>query len=80
MADFSIALDFIDATVTPPPAGVDLLFFNATKGWLTRGWVDESRQQLVLIGSQFTPTHYAHFTAALEPHGPERDYFGHPIS
>lgn len=65
MANFTAQLAFIDLKSGPAPKMTDLLFFNLEarldnqSQHYARGWVSEEGQ-VILIGAQWEPTHYAH--------------------
>ena len=79
MADFTVSLNFLDLTTHEAPRQTDLLFFEQSRGWVTRGWLGE-QGELVMIGSgNWQPTHFASLQEALREHGPQVDVFGQPL-
>jgi hypothetical protein len=65
MPNFAATLVFKDATQNEIPQMTDLLFYEATSKKLARGWVAENGQ-LILVGSNFKPTHFAEHCYPIE--------------
>ena len=78
MADFSVVLTFLDATLHPMPQQTDLLLLDQAAGNLTRGWV-EADGELVMLAARWQPTHFANLTQALQQREPRPDALGLPL-
>jgi hypothetical protein len=65
MPNFATTLVFKDATQNDIPKMTDLLFYEASSKKLARGWVAENGQ-LILVGANFTPTHFAEHCYPIE--------------
>jgi hypothetical protein len=65
MEDFEVTLKFKALKNHKAPEETNLLFFNQPENQLTRGWVQDGGQ-MVIIGGKFKPTHFAEYTDEME--------------